>query len=422
LTFESVAISLVGGLLLRLFLPQQFPPPMSEKPSFIEQVPHCHYLGISIECQQLAKAKEDSMHNVIKQILQQIGAEYNLEFEKVTYAEDNQVDVIVKDSFSYNTAGILADIEVKASYFEKVKGKYVFYTLVYFPQSKIIRARKMIEEENSKRLAQYKLFIKRARLAESKGKITDALHHYEMAVRQAEGLFKERKVKKALAEGYMDKIASRIKLKAASNYNQRNRHFVRCKVLYGDNPVTDIPVRFQLTKGKGFITSHGYSDFSGIARCDVNMRSGYPNNKIIAWVDIKGVDSEVFFNFSTVEPRPVIKASPLEVRNNYFAFELKESNNVDVVFDRYEIYINAEYKNASFVNYYIAHVDGNKHAARSFNLLNPIKIKGKTSQLVKIPFNNWAREKIDELDKWYMGSKLDYRIVLKGDGVSIPVQ
>ena len=420
--FKSTAISLAGGLLLRLLFPQQSPPLLYARPSFLEQVPPGHYLGISIECQQLAKAKEDSMENVIKQILQQIGAEYNLEFEKVTYVEDNQVDVTVKDSFSYNTAGMLADIEVKDSYFEKFKGKYVFYTLVYFPQSKIILARKMIEEENSKRLAQYKLFIKRARLAESKGNITDALHHYGMAVRQAEELFKERKVKKVLAEGYMDNIASRIKLKAASNYNQRNRHFVRCKVLYGDNPVSDIPVRFQLTKGKGFITSHGYSDFSGIARCDVNMRSGYPNNKIIAWVDIKGVDSEVVFNFSTVEPRPVIKASPLEVRDNCFSFRVIESNDVDVVFDSYDIFIDAKYKNASFINYYIAHVDNGKHTSCSFNLLNPIRIKGGTSQVARIPFNNWTREKIDELDKWYMGSRLDYRIVLKGDDFSISVQ
>jgi len=422
LIFKSAAISLVGGLLLRLLLPQQSPPPLYARTSFLEQVPHGHYLGISIECQQLVKAREDSMHNVIKQILQQIGAEYNLDFEKVTYVEDNQVDVNVKDSFSYNTAGMLADIEIKSSYYENVKGNYVFYTLVYFPKSKIIRARKMIEEQNSKRLAQYKLFIKRARLAESKDKVIDALHHYEMAVRQAEGLFKERKVKRVLAEGYMDNIASRIKLKAASNYNQRNRHFVRCKVLYGDNPVSDVPVRFQLTEGKGFITSHGYSDFSGIARCEANMRAENPNNKIIAWVDIKGVDSEVVFNFSTVEPRPVIKVFPLEVRDNCFSFRVIESNDVDVVFDRYEIYINAEYKNASFVNYYIAHVDNNKNASRLFNLLNPIMIEGGTFQLVKIPFNNWTREKIDELDKWYMGSKLDYRIVLKGDRIFITIQ
>ena len=243
-----------------------------------------------------------------------------------------------------------------------------------------------------------------------------------MALRQAEGLFKERKVKKVLAEGYMDNIASRIKLKAASNYNQRNRHFVRCEVLYGDNPVSDIPVRFQLAKGKGFITYHGYSDFSGIARCDVNMRSGYPHNKIKAWVDVEGVNSDVSFNFSSVEPMPVVTASSLEVRNSCFVFELKECNDVDVVFDRYEIYINAEYKNASFINYYIAHVDNNKHASRSFNLLNPVRVKGGTSQLVKIPFNNWVEEKINDLDKWFMGSKLDYRIVLKGDDFSISIQ
>jgi hypothetical protein len=54
--------------------------------------------------------------------------------------------------------------------------------------------------------------------------------------------------------------------------------------------------------------------------------------------------------------------------------------------------------------------------------LNPIKIKGGTSQLVKLPFNNWIREKVNELDKWYMGGKLDYRVVLNGASLSITVQ
>ena len=161
--FKSVAISLVGGLLLGLIFPQQSLPAMSTKPSFIEQVPPGHYLGISIECQQLAEAKEDSMQNVIKQILQQIGAEYNLEFEKKTYAEDNQVGVNMYDKFAYNTAGILADIEVKDSYYEKNNEKYVFYTLFYFPQAKIIQARRLIEEENAKRLAQYELFLEKGK-------------------------------------------------------------------------------------------------------------------------------------------------------------------------------------------------------------------------------------------------------------------
>jgi len=401
--------------------PQQSLPPASIKPSFIEQVPPGHYLGISNECQQLAEAKEDSMQNVIKQILQQIGAEYNLEFEKQTYAKDNQVGVNVKDRFSYNTAGILADIEVKDSYFEKVKGKYVFYTLVYFPQSKIIRARQLIEEENIKRLAQYELFIEKGKDFESQSKILDALNNYRYACNQAEYLFKRKEIKRTFATSNIENLLSRITLETVANYNQRNMHYVICKALYNNKPVSDIPVRFQIIEGKGSITPVSYSNSDGFAQSDVNISKEHPDNKIRAWIDIEGISSAVVFNFSSIEPKPVISASPLEVRNNCFVFELKERNDVDVVFDQYEVSIDAEYKNASFINYYIARVDDSKYAARSFELLNPVMIKGGTFRLVKIPFNSWVKAKIGELDKWFMGSKLSYRVVLHGNGNKLDI-
>lgn len=420
--FKSAAISLVGGLLLRLLFPQQFPPPLSQRPVFIEQIPPEHYLGISVEYNELAKAREDSIQNAVKQIFLQIGAEYQLEFEKLAYSNNNQINVSVTDKFSYSTAGILADVMVKDSYYKKVKGKYMVYTLVYFPQSKIIQARRLIEEENEKRLSKYELFIEKGNAYESQGKIIDALNNYNMALRQAEYLYKEKDLKKALARSNIDNMLSRITLKAVSNYNQRDRHFISCKVFYNGEPVSEIPVRFQLTEGNGFITPLTYSYSDGIVQCDVNVSNEYPSNKIKAWVDIEGVDTNLMFNFSSVLPMPVISVSPLEVRDNCFVFELKESNDVDAVFEQYEVSINAEYKNASFINYYIARVDNSKHASCSFNLLNPIKIKGGSSHHVKIPFNSWVRSTKGELDKWYMRSKLDYSIVLNGTSLSVTVQ
>jgi hypothetical protein len=159
---------------------------------FIEQIPPEHYLGISVEYNELAKAREDSIQNAVKQIFLQIGAEYQLEFEKLAYSNNNQINVSVTDKFSYSTAGILADVMVKDSYYKKVKGKYMVYTLVYFPQSKIIQARRLIEEENEKRLSKYELFIEKGNAYESQGKIIDALNNYNMALRQAEYLYKRK--------------------------------------------------------------------------------------------------------------------------------------------------------------------------------------------------------------------------------------
>lgn len=423
MTFEGTAISLVCGLLMRLILPQQPAIPMPENPSFIEQkIPPGHYLGISVECKELAKAQEDSLQNVIKQILQQIGAEYQFEFEKVILSENADIDVVINDRFSFSSTGILADIEAKDYSYEKVNNRYVFYTLAYFPQSKIISTRELIEEEHNKRLVQYNLLIKKAKLAESNGKIIEALHHYRMAVKQANGLFRERDTKKHLVEAHIQNLCLRIRLKPVSNYNQRDNHSVSCKVIYNDRPIGDIPVRFLPLEGDGNITPLVYSNSKGIARCDVNLRTGYSNNKMKAWIDIDGIESSIDFIFSSVKPKPIIRASSLEVKNDCFTFEIKEINDVDVVFDKYEVFINAEYKNASFINYYIAHVDSSKHVSRSFSLLNPVKIKGGSSQKVRIPFNRWVQEEIQELDKWYMGCRLDYRVVLAGDVFSITVQ
>jgi len=395
---------------------------MPEKPCFIKEIPPGHYLGISAECPQLAKAQEDSLYSVTKQILQQIGAEYQLEFEKLTYSKNYQTDITVNDKFSFSSSGILPDIEVKKYFYEKVNNRYVFYTLAYFPRPKIIQARKLIELEHNKRLAQYNSFIRKGKATESNEKIIDALHQYRMAMKQAEVLFKERQIKKATVNSYIENLLSRIRLKPISNYNQRDNFFVSCKTVYDEKPISDIPVRFQLSEGNGFITPLVYSDLNGIAKCDVNMKSEISSNKIKTWIDLGGVDSGIVFSFSTIKPKPIVKASFLEVKNNCFAFSIKECNDIDVVFDKYEIHINAEYKNASFINYYITHVDNNKHASSSFNLLNQIKIRGGTHQPVKIPFNSWLEEQIDELDKWYMGSKIDYKIVLRGNNVSIPIQ
>ena len=64
-------------------MPLQFPLFMSKKPAFIEHIPPGHYLGISSECSTLVQAREDSIQNAIKQIFLQIGAEYQLEYEKL---------------------------------------------------------------------------------------------------------------------------------------------------------------------------------------------------------------------------------------------------------------------------------------------------------------------------------------------------
>jgi len=50
-----------------------------------------------------------------------------------------------------------------------------------------------------------------------------------------------------------------------------------------------------------------------------------------------GFGNEVVLTFSTIEPSAVVSASPLEVKGDLISFQLKESNQVDVTYDTYEI-------------------------------------------------------------------------------------
>ena len=142
----------------------------------------------------------------------------------------------------------------------------------------------------------------------------------------------------------------------------------------------------------------------------------------MAFVDIDGVDTECVFDFSTVEPKPILIASPLEVRDNCFVFELRENNDIEVELTSFEVLINAIYKNASFINYYVARVESNKSVSRSFHLLPPIRLAGNSARIIKIPFNAWIENKTNELNKWYMGSTLEQKVILKGADISVTVQ
>jgi len=416
---KSAAVSLIGGLLLRLLIPQQLPPLISEKPPVFEQIPPDHYLGISHGCSEQAEAFESALQNAVKQIILRIGAEYQLEFERIVYSEDDISNTTVKDSLSFEGRVAFGDLEVKSWYLQNAKKNYTGYVLVYFPQADLIKARQFIENENSRRLAQFNMFMVKAINEEAAGAVVDALEDYKKAVIQADTLFKERKINKAIAKTHIKSTLSRINLMAVSNYDQRYRHYVICKALYNNRPAQNIPIRFELLKGNGLITPLTYTDLSGTARCDISSNAERLCNEVKAFIDLEGVQAEHIFTFSTAEPRPIIVTSPLKVIEDCFVFEVRENNDVGATFTSYEVSIGATYRNASFINYYIARVDSSKSVSRSFNFMHPIEIPGRSYQVIKIPFNSWLKQKTNELNKWYMGSNIEYRLVLKGNEAEV---
>ena len=73
---ESALISFIGGILIRLVIPEPVLISFDRQPDFITQVPPGHYIGISKQHSELVEARDDALQDAIKQIFQVIGAEY----------------------------------------------------------------------------------------------------------------------------------------------------------------------------------------------------------------------------------------------------------------------------------------------------------------------------------------------------------
>jgi len=136
---KSAAISLIGGLLLRLVMPLQFPLFMSKKPAFIEHIPPGHYLGISIESRQIVESRDDAIQNAIKQIFQQIGAEYQLAYEKIINAQGNEISSRVTDTFSISSGGVLGILRLQTGMLKSCKKSISAMCLSIFQSSELFR-------------------------------------------------------------------------------------------------------------------------------------------------------------------------------------------------------------------------------------------------------------------------------------------
>lgn len=120
--------------------------------------------------------------------------------------------------------------------------------------------------------------------------------------------------------------------------------------------------------------------------------------------------------------KPVLKVSPLIMTDRCFTFEIAETNGKDISFDRYSVSLNADYNNAKLINYYVMKVDKEKNLERSFDLIQPIHVKGSSTKVVMIPYNSWVKENIDNLSSFILGSKISYEVFLHSNGLSVGVR
>lgn len=153
---------------------------------------------------------------------------------------------------------------------------------------------------------------------------------------------------------------------------------------------------------------------------------GRRSSRLLAETHIKNTKEAIMERARMLEElrsrKPKVRVSSLEVTDQYFAFEVAEINGVDIVFDRYDVSLNAQYRNAGFISYYIKKVDKGRSASRSFDLVRPIKVRGNSTKVVMIPVNQWVREKWAELSSVMLGSQIDHKVVLHAGPLSLAVR
>lgn len=104
-----------------------------------------HFEGVSPPCSSVAAAREKSVHNVVRQILRDMGATYSLSFDSQTTMQGRVVWRRASERFSYAADGFVQEVEsaIVSSSCSRTPDGYVCRVLVHFPPSKIEEMRRL---------------------------------------------------------------------------------------------------------------------------------------------------------------------------------------------------------------------------------------------------------------------------------------
>ncbi len=121
-------------------------------PEFVTNIPEEHFAGISAPFSSLSDARRSAINEAVRQILGTIGAEYNHSFiSKVSGDPHGKVQRHVNDKLSGLAHGIVMDVEkniVKSRWSIDRSGRYVYFILVYYPESMVNEMRRLSKGAN----------------------------------------------------------------------------------------------------------------------------------------------------------------------------------------------------------------------------------------------------------------------------------
>jgi hypothetical protein len=116
-----------------------------EVPSFLAYVPQGHFAGISAPSKTLSEARRSAVNDVVRQILDSIGASYSHRLNMSVYGSPKNPQRMVSEDLKSSAKGIVKGVSsriVRSSWIE-FDGKIICFILVKYPSELIAQMRRL---------------------------------------------------------------------------------------------------------------------------------------------------------------------------------------------------------------------------------------------------------------------------------------
>ena len=114
-------------------------------PEWVTQTPENCFVGISKPCKSLDEARQQALNSAVSQILQAMGAEYDLKHEATLSGNAHHSHHELRERLAYTAKWFVRSVQQNMKEFEiqQIQGKYLCFTLIHFPPAKIERLQKL---------------------------------------------------------------------------------------------------------------------------------------------------------------------------------------------------------------------------------------------------------------------------------------
>jgi len=120
-------------------------PQRMDMPEWVTHIPEDSFVGISRPCKSIEQARQQAIESALCQILQAMGAEYELTHESILSGNLHDSRHALKERLAYTAKWFVRSVHqnIKKSDIRQIQGKYICFVLIDFPPAMIERLRKL---------------------------------------------------------------------------------------------------------------------------------------------------------------------------------------------------------------------------------------------------------------------------------------